>query len=111
MRNTCWPLAAFLLGGLAAAPASAATFKARVEAGNNVIVTGRSKGHETCSAMVMFTYSDPKEPGKRFDGKQMCPNRDLSPGKDVLMCRNDYPVEEIKIAGQVQSTCVPTAAK
>ena len=104
-------LVPLLLGSLLAAPAaSAATYEAHVEKGNIVVVTGTSKKAEAqrCATKVGFNYTDPKLPEKRQFGFQVCPATRITPGKPTEMCRLDYPVTDITLAGKVTVTeCFP----
>ncbi len=104
-------LVPLLLGSLLGAPAaSAATYKAHVEKGNTVVVTGISKKVETqrCVTKVGFNYTDPKQPEKRQFGYQVCPAIRVTPGKPTEICRMDYPVTDITLAGKVMvNECFP----
>jgi hypothetical protein len=88
---------------LSATGARAGTFSAKVEQGNTVVIFGSSKSPETCEAAVQFTYV-PAGGGPREYGAQQCPLIQLTP-RPVELCRMDYPVTGIKIAGPVKATC------
>ena len=100
-------------GGIVAVPvASAATYEAYVEKGNTVVIVGKTKKAEPqrCATKVAFDYTDPKEPGKRQTGVQICQAGKLIPGKPTEMCRMDYPVVDITLKTKVMvlTDCFPS---
>ena len=102
-----------IFGGILAIPvASAATYEAHVEHGNTVVIVGKTKKAEPqrCATKVAFEYTDPKEPGKRQTGVQICQAGKVIPGKPTEMCRMDYPVVNITLKTQVMilEDCFPS---
>lgn len=102
-----------VFGGILAVPvASAATYEAHVEQGNTVVIVGKTKKAEPqrCATKVMFEYTDPKEPGKRQTGFQVCQAGRVTPGKPTEMCRMDYPVVDITLKTKVMimDDCYPS---
>ncbi len=112
MPKLLLPFSLIFAGILAVPVASAATYEAHVEKGNTVVIIGKTKKAEPmrCATRVLFEYTDPKEPGKRQTGVQICQAGRVIPGKPTEMCRMDYPVVDITLKTKVEvvKDCFPS---